>query len=189
VLARILRPKAREAVYSTHVIGKGTALFADAQARGLEGIVAKRRSSPYLEKRTRDWLKIKAQLEQECVIAGYTSPAGARKGFGSLVLGLYEQGKLVYCGNVGTGFDVATIRSLMKKLAPLGTPASPFGRTPRTRTTAHWVRPELVAQVRFTEWTNDGSMRHPVFLGLRDDKGPLEVHRERALPLAATPVR
>jgi bifunctional non-homologous end joining protein LigD len=183
-LARILRKGAREAVYSTHVVGKGTALFADARARGLEGIVAKRRSSPYLEKRTRDWLKIKAQLEQECVIAGYTAPGGAREGFGSLVLGLYEDRRLVYCGNVGTGFDVTTIRALLKELVPRITSASPFARPPKTRTAATWVRPELVAQVRFTEWTHDGSMRHPVFLGLRDDKGPREVHRER--PVAVT---
>src|ERR1019366_4630107 len=98
VLARIVRPRARDAVYSAHVVGKGTALFADAQARGLEGIVAKRRSSPYLEKRTRDWLKIKVELEQECVVAGFTAPGGARQGFGALVLGLYEGGRFVYCG-------------------------------------------------------------------------------------------
>jgi bifunctional non-homologous end joining protein LigD len=189
VLARVLRPSATEAVYSTHVVGKGKGLFADAQARGLEGIVAKRRSSPYLEKRTRDWLKIKAQLEQECVIAGYTAPGGAREGFGALILGVYEKGQLVYCGNVGTGFDVATIRSLLSKLRPLGTSASPFGVAPKTRTAAQWVRPELVAQVRFTEWTNDGSMRHPVFLGLRDDKAATDVHRERPRPGASPAAR
>jgi bifunctional non-homologous end joining protein LigD len=179
-LARVLEKDARDAVYSTHIVGKGKALFADAQTRGLEGIVAKRRSSPYVEKRTRDWLKIKAQLEQECVIAGFTAPGGARKGFGALILGVYDNGRLVYCGNVGTGFDVATIESLVKQLRPLLTSASPFAVAPKTRTAARWVRPELVAQVRFTEWTHDGSMRHPVFLGLRDDKAVRDVHRERS---------
>jgi bifunctional non-homologous end joining protein LigD len=184
VLRRVLREDAREAAYSTHVVGKGKALFAEAQSRGLEGIVAKLRSSAYVEKRTRDWLKIKAQLEQECVIAGFTAPGGTRQGFGALVLGVYEGGQLVYCGNVGTGFDAATIQALLAKLRPLVVPASPFAAAPKTRTAARWVRPALVAQVRFTEWTNDGSMRHPVFLGLRDDKAPEDVHRERPLPSA-----
>jgi bifunctional non-homologous end joining protein LigD len=189
VLARIVRPRARDAVYSAHVVGKGTALFADAQARGLEGIVAKRRSSPYLEKRTRDWLKIKVELEQECVVAGYTAPGGARQGFGALVLGLYEGGRFVYCGQVGTGFDASTLRMLMAKLALLAARESPFALPPKTRTAVQWVRPELVAQVRFTEWTNDGAMRHPVYLGLRDDKSPRDCHRERPLPVlpVATP--
>ena len=189
VLARIVRPRARDAVYSAHVVGKGTALFADAQARGLEGIVAKRRSSPYLEKRTRDWLKIKVELEQECVVAGYTAPGGARQGFGALVLGLYEGGRFVYCGQVGTGFDASTLRMLMAKLAPLAARESPFALPPKTRTAVQWVRPELVAQVRFTEWTNDGAMRHPVYLGLHDDKSPRDCHRERPLPVlpVATP--
>ncbi len=182
ILARIVRPKSRDVVYSEHVVGKGTELFEAASARGLEGIIAKRRRSPYIEKRTRDWVKIKALLEQECVVAGYTSPEGAREAFGSLVLGVYDQGRLVYCGNVGTGFDAATIRSLTKKLRALATPTCPFARRPKTRTAAHWVAPKLVAQVRFTEWTHDGSMRHPVFLGLRDDKRPRQCRREAPRP-------
>lgn len=98
---------------------------------------------------------------------------------GSLILGLYERGHFVYCGNVGTGFDQATIRSLMKQLRPLVTTKCPFDSRPKTRTAATWVSPKLIAQVKFTEWTDDGSMRHPVFLGLRDDKGPRDCHRER----------
>ncbi len=144
--------------------------------------MAKKRDAPYVEARTRDWLKIKAQLEQECVIAGYTEPGGARTGFGALILGLYEQGRLRYCGKVGTGFDATTLAGLSKKLAALATPSCPFPRPPRGLAHAHWIKPRLVAQVRFTEWTDDGSMRHPAFLGLRIDKRPTDCHREHPLP-------
>jgi bifunctional non-homologous end joining protein LigD len=127
-------------------------------------------------------VKIKAQLEQECAIAGYTEPGGTRARFGALILGLYDRGRLVYCGNVGTGFDARTLSTLGKKMRVLGTSACPFARPPKTRTRAHWIRPELVAQVRFTEWTNEGSMRHPTFLGLREDKRARDCHRERPRP-------
>lgn len=184
VLERIVEGAAKDVVVSKHVVGKGKELFAAASGQGLEGIVAKRRASPYLEKRTRDWLKIKALLEQECVIVGYTEPGGGRTGFGSLLLGLYERGKLVFCGSVGTGFDAKMLASLSKKMKQLETKSAPFAKPPKTKTPAHWVAPKLVAQVRFTEWTRDGSMRHPAFLGLRDDKRPQDVHRERARPAA-----
>jgi bifunctional non-homologous end joining protein LigD len=186
VLEGLVRVGAKNVLFSKHVVEKGIELFAVAQKQGLEGIVGKRRDSVYREGRTRDWVKIKTRLEQECVIGGWTEPTGSRAGFGSLVLGLYEQGRFVHCGNVGTGFDAATIRVLMKKLRPLAVKTSPFHPPPKTRTRAHWVRPKLVAQVRFTEWTNDGSMRHPTFLGLRDDKNPRDCHRER--PRAAAEV-
>jgi bifunctional non-homologous end joining protein LigD len=178
-LSRIVRPKQKDVVLSTHVVGKGRDLFAAASAEGLEGIVAKRRNAPYIEARTRDWVKIKAQLEQECVIAGFTEPGGARSGFGALILGLYERGELVYCGNVGTGFDAGTLARLSKQLKDIETARSPFAHAPKTRGKAHWVKPKLVAQVRFTEWTHDGSMRHPAFLGLRDDKAPHDCKREK----------
>jgi bifunctional non-homologous end joining protein LigD len=183
ILAGLIRPS-KEVVLSAHVFGEGTKLFEAASSRGLEGIVAKRRDAPYLEKRTRDWVKIKAQLEQECVIAGFTEPGGARSGFGSLILGLYDHGRLVYCGNVGTGFDGNTLATLRKKMKALETARCPLAKAPKTRTRAHWTAPKLVAQVRFTEWTHDGSMRHPAFLGLRDDKSPRDCHRERARPAA-----
>ncbi len=114
------------------------------------------------------------------MIAGWTEPSGSRAAFGSLVLGLYERGRFVYCGNVGTGFDAATLRAVAKKLEPLATSESPFASTAKIkmRKRVHWARPELVAQVRFTEWTEDGAMRHPTFLGLRDDKSPRDCHRE-----------
>jgi bifunctional non-homologous end joining protein LigD len=152
----------------------------EAAKSGLEGIVGKKRSAPYLEKRTRDWVKIKAQKEQECVIAGWTEPGtGGRSGFASLILAVYEKGKLTYCRNVGTGFDGATLTALARKLAALETKECPFARPPKSRTRAHWAQPRLVAQIHFTEWTKDGAMRHPVFLGLRDDMSPTSVRRER----------
>jgi bifunctional non-homologous end joining protein LigD len=181
VLERILRPSSN-VILSTHVVGRGKELFETAKTRGLEGIVAKRRDALYVESRTRDWVKIKAQLEQECVIAGYTEPGGVRTGFGSLVLGLYDHGRLVYCGNVGTGFDSKILTSLSKKMKSLAARDCPFASPPKTRTKAHWIRPLLVAEVRFTEWTHDGSMRHPAFLGLRDDKPARDCHRERPRP-------
>ncbi|HEY2515603.1 MAG TPA: non-homologous end-joining DNA ligase [Polyangiaceae bacterium] len=179
LLVRLVDRNAKNVILSSHVNGEGKRLFEAARAEGLEGIVGKRRSAPYVEGRTRDWVKIKAQLEQECVIAGFTEPGGARSGFGSLVLGLYEHGELVYCGNVGTGFAQATLASLFRRLKKLETRTCPFATRPATRTPAHWVAPALVAQIRFTEWTRDGSMRHPAFLGLRDDKNPRQCHRER----------
>jgi bifunctional non-homologous end joining protein LigD len=182
VLRRLVKKRSRDVVYSEHVVGNGTALFEEAQRRGLEGIVGKRRRAPYVEKRTRDWVKIKAQLVQECVIAGWTEPGGAREGFGSLVLGVYEMGRLVYVGNVGTGFDAKGLRALMRKMKPLARDTCPFAARPKTRTRAHWIEPKLVAQIRFTEWTHDGAMRHPAFLGLRDDKAAKDVHRELPRP-------
>lgn len=184
-LRQIVRKGQKDVIVSSHVVGKGRALFAKASAEGLEGIVGKRRTAPYVEARTRDWVKIKAQLEQECVIAGFTDPEGTRSGFGSLVLGVYEGGTLVYAGNVGTGFDVATLKRLSEKLRAIETATPAFTRPPKTRTEVHWVKPKLVAQVRFTEWTNEGSMRHPTFLGLRDDKPARDVKRE--LPQRARP--
>jgi bifunctional non-homologous end joining protein LigD len=182
ILDRLVRSAARDVRISRHVVGKGTELFESARARALEGVVGKKRDSRYVEKRTREWVKIKAQLEQECVIAGYTDPGGARSGFGSLILGLYERGRLVYCGNVGTGFNARTLASLGAEMSALETRMSPFASPLKTRAPAHWLKPELVAQVRFTEWTKDGAMRHPAFLGLRDDKKAKDCHRERPLP-------
>jgi bifunctional non-homologous end joining protein LigD len=174
-------------VYSQHVVGQGKELFAFARERGLEGIIGKRRDAPYGERRTRDWVKIKVKLSQECVIGGYTDPGGARKGFGSLVCGAYEDGELRYVGHVGTGFDSKTIALLYARLRKLATDESPFDERVPRRSGTHWVRPELVAQVEFSEWTADGRMRQPTFQGLREDKRASEVVRERAVPFR--PVR
>ncbi len=168
-------------MYSKHVEGHGCALFAQAQQRHLEGIIGKRRDSAYVERRTRDWVKIKAQLVQECVIGGYTEPRGSRSGFGALLLGLYDGKKLYYVGHAGTGFNTKVLASLSKELKKIERKTSPFANKVEANTTPHFVEPKMVAQIRFTEWTRDGVMRQPAFLGLRLDKTPKSCKRERAI--------
>jgi len=159
----------------------GDALYEVAQARGLEGIVAKRAESTYKPgRRSREWLKLKTQNNDEFVIAGYTRGAGRRAGtFGALVLGVNDEGGLRYVGNVGTGFDDNEIRKLLKLLAPLHRDTTPFGEAPKMprirKGDVQWVEPQLVAQVRYGEWTHDGHLRHPAYLGLREDKAAAEV--------------
>jgi bifunctional non-homologous end joining protein LigD len=162
----------------------GDALYEVARQNGLEGIIAKRAGSTYKEgKRTRDWLKIKTENNEEFVVAGYTRGAGRRAGtFGSLVLGTYDDGELRYVGNVGTGFDDAEIRKLLRLLKPLHRDTSAFPEPPKMprvrKGDVQWVEPRLVAQVRFGEWTHDGHLRHPAYLGLREDKDATEVQTE-----------
>jgi bifunctional non-homologous end joining protein LigD len=162
----------------------GAALFQVAQERGLEGLVAKRSGSPYRPgRRTREWLKVKATNSDEFVVVGYTRGAGRREGtFGSLVLGVMEEGELRYVGNVGTGFDDAEITRLLRALRPLHRETTPFAvepKLPRVRKgDVQWVEPKLIAQVRYGEWTHDRHLRHPSYLGLRDDKAPEEVVRD-----------
>jgi DNA ligase D-like protein (predicted ligase) len=158
--------------------GDGAQLLAQACRDGWEGLIAKRADSPYLSKRSKDWLKLKCTREQELVIGGYTAPRGTRTDLGALLVGHFEGDRLRYAGKVGTGFTRETLRDLAERLAPLERPASPFDDdgVPRAAT---WVEPELVAQVAFTEWTGDGRLRHPAFLGLRFDKPAREVVRER----------
>jgi bifunctional non-homologous end joining protein LigD len=158
---------------------EGEAHLADACRRGWEGLIAKRADSIYQARRSRDWLKWKCSAEQELVIAGYTAPKGSREAFGALLVGYYEGAKLRYAGKVGTGFDQRELRSLGERMEQLQRPTSPFdaGDPPARGTT--WIEPELVAQVAFTEWTRDGSLRHPRYLGLRDDKPARKVVRER----------
>jgi len=153
--------------------------FAQACRAGWEGLIAKRADSPYVTGRSRDWLKLKCVWEQEFVIGGYTDPAGSRTDFGALLVGYYEDGSLRYAGKVGTGYTAATLRELGALLRKLQTPESPFVDARPIPKGTHWTRPELVAQIGFAEWTNDGRLRQPRFLGLRDDKGPAEVVRER----------
>lgn len=164
--------------FSTHRNGDGEAYFARACRRGWEGLVAKRADSPYSATRSRDWVKLKCEQGQELVIGGYTAPQGARTDFGALLLGYHEAGALRYAGRVGTGFDRATLRSLGKRLRALEQPGSPFADVIAVRG-ARWVTPELVAELAFTEWTSAGRLRHPRFLGLRDDKPAGAVVRER----------
>ncbi|HEY8313341.1 MAG TPA: non-homologous end-joining DNA ligase [Candidatus Baltobacteraceae bacterium] len=167
-------------MYSKHVAAKGEALYEQAQKQQLEGVIGKRRQSLYQERRSRDWVKIKAQLMQEAVVGGFTEPRGSRKGFGALLLGLYdERGKLHYVGHVGTGFDTKTLAKMTAQLESIEQKKSPFVNDVDSNTPAHWVKPAFVAEVRFAEWTRDGYMRQPAFLGLRLDKDPKECRRER----------
>ncbi|MDQ2907782.1 MAG: non-homologous end-joining DNA ligase [Candidatus Eremiobacteraeota bacterium] len=164
---------------SKHVAGSGTTLFALARERGLEGIVAKRRTSTYQERRSRDWLKVKVLARQEFVIGGWTQARGSRAHFGALLVGVYDGEDFVYVGSVGTGFDEKKLAAIAAKLQPLERKTSPFVDKPQTDTRAHWTTPTLVAEVTFTEWTRDGMLRHPVFVALRSDKDPRDIVRER----------
>jgi len=155
----------------------GEAFFREACARGWEGLIAKRAEAPYTHGRSRDWLKLKCSAAQELVVGGYTAPRGSRSSLGALLLGYYEAGELRYAGKVGTGFTQATLEDLAERLAALRRPRSPFAQETGERG-ASWVDPELVAQVAFSEWTRDGRLRHPRFLGLREDKAAREVVRE-----------
>ncbi len=174
--------------YSEHFVNEGERLFEAARQQGLEGIVAKRRNSCYEQKRSREWLKMKITRRQECVIAGYTDPKGSRENFGSLVLGLYDdKGRLRHVGNAGTGFNASSHSDMWKRLAKLQTDNNPFGEKIDSTRRPHWVKPELVAEIKFTEWTHEGEsgavkMRAPVFEGLRFDKPPRECVFEKIIP-------
>jgi bifunctional non-homologous end joining protein LigD len=163
--------------YTPHRNRDGEALYREACHKGWEGLIAKRADARYTHGRSRDWLKLKCGAEQELVIGGYTAPRGSRTELGALLLGYHEDGGLRYAGKVGTGFTRATLRDLAARLAPLRRNESPFADEPRERS-ATWVEPRLVAQVGFSEWTHDGRLRHPRFLGLREDKAAEEVVRE-----------
>jgi DNA ligase D-like protein (predicted ligase) len=157
----------------------GETLFQEACRKGWEGLIAKRADSQYSETRSRDWLKFKCEQGQELVIGGYTSPRGSRVELGALLVGYYERGELRYAGKVGTGFDRATLRDLGARLRRLRRSDAPFADADQISARGvTWTEPELVAQVGFTEWTSHGRVRHPRFLGLRDDKAPEEVLRE-----------
>jgi bifunctional non-homologous end joining protein LigD len=175
---KLLVPPRGVVYFGDHVLSHGADFLAAACEQGLEGVVAKKRDSPYVAKRSRDWLKIKCQLQQEFVIGGYTAPQGSRAHFGALHLGLYDQGELVYVSKVGTGFDERALKSISAKLGPLERSTSPFVRGTPAGRDHRWVEPRLVGEVRFTEWTRDGGIRHPSFLGLRDDKRPEDCVRE-----------
>jgi DNA ligase D-like protein (predicted ligase) len=163
---------------STHRNAEGEKFFEQACRRGWEGVVAKRADSTYRPGRTPDWLKFKCAQGQELVIGGFTDPQGARHGFGALLLGYHENGALQYAGKVGTGFDEELLASLHARLKEREVASSPFDG-PVKEPGAHWVRPDLVAQIDFSEWTRDGRLRHPRFAGLREDKKAAEVVRER----------
>jgi bifunctional non-homologous end joining protein LigD len=159
--------------------GDGEALFKEACRKGWEGLIAKRADSPYVTTRSKDWLKFKCEHGQELVIGGYTEPRGSRVEFGALLLGYYRDGRFEYAGKVGTGFDTEMLHELGAQMRKLQTNDPPFAEPRQIKERGvTWVQPELVAQIGFTEWTRDGRLRHPRFLGLRDDKAAKEVVRE-----------
>lgn len=165
--------------FSEFVPGDGTALYQRALERGWEGLVAKRLDSRYLAgRRTAQWRKLKIVKRQECVIGGWTEPRKSRAFFGALLLGVYEGEALVYVGHTGTGFSEAALARIAALLRPLERASCPFQTRPRTNERPHWVEPRLVAEVRFTEWTGDGILRHPAYIGLRDDVDPRTVRRD-----------
>jgi bifunctional non-homologous end joining protein LigD len=163
--------------YTPHRNERGEELLREACARGWEGLIAKRADAPYVHGRSRDWLKLKCSLEQELVIGGYTAPQGSRTRFGALLVGYYEDGELRYAGKVGTGFSQRELDRLGAKLEALRSTGCPFRRDGLPRQ-ATWVEPRLVGQFAFSEWTRDGRLRHPRYLGLREDKPATEVVRE-----------
>ena len=175
-LLKKIIPSSTKLKFSDHVLKEGVRFFNVVREKGLEGIIAKHSQSAYQAgKRSRQWLKVKARLTQEGVVAGFTEPGGGRKYFGSLVLGVYEKDKLIYIGHSGGGFGEKDLEKIRKKLDPLIRKECPFKVEPETNTPVTWVKPELVCEVTFTEWTEDGIMRQPVFLRLREDKTAREV--------------
>src|SRR6185436_13306051 len=183
--ALIARAGAQDTIrYADHVEGDGAAFFRQATKLGVEGIVSKRRDAPYESRRTMTWRKVRGQQRQEFVIGGWTVPAGGRVGLGALLIGVRKGDALEFVGRVGTGFSDRLLRELRARLEGLRRDTSPFApgdvRPPKG---SHFVRPELVGEVAFTEWTGDGQLRHPTFQGLREDKGSREVVRERPVAL------
>ena len=173
-------PRHKLIAFSRHRKGDGIKFFEEAERKGLEGIMAKRADSMYLSgARTDNWLKIKTSKRQEVVIAGFTAPRRTRPFFGALTLALREGSNWRYIGHVGTGFSHETLEELHGKLLKLKTTKSPFPGKVKDETVTTWVKPRLVAEVKFTEWTSAGEMRHPVYLGLRRDKKAEDVVRER----------
>lgn len=185
ILEKIL-PTTQHVQYSDHIVGHGLALFELAQKKNAEGIIAKRLASRYLSKRSNNWRKIKHLHTEEAVIAGFTAPRGKRKGFGALVLGMYTPtGELQYIGHTGGGFDEATLAAVYAALKSRVAITCPFAKPPSTNAPVTWVKPQLVAQVQFSEWTKDGVLRVPIFLGLREDKDPKEVLLPQSLTTAS----
>jgi bifunctional non-homologous end joining protein LigD len=166
--------------FTTHRVAGAKAYWDQACGRGWEGLVVKRADSPYRSGRSRDWLKFKCENSQEFVIGGFTDPRGSREGFGALLIGYFDAaGRLVYAGKVGTGFDSSTLAALLQAMSGLEQPKPPFDRGALPRAGVHWIRPELVGEVGFSEWTSAGQLRHPRYLGLRRDKEARAVVRER----------
>ncbi|REC47111.1 DNA ligase D [Chryseobacterium pennipullorum] len=162
--------------YCDHIPEKGIAFFEQMKKMQLEGMIAKRADSEYLENhRTTDWLKIKFSNTDEAIICGFTEPRGSRESFGALILGKYIDGTLTYCGHTGTGFNSSTLKQVYERLQKLIVKTAPFDTIPKTNMPVTWVRPEMVCEIKYSEITKDGIFRHPVFMGIREDKEPEEV--------------
>lgn len=170
--------------YTPHRNERGVEYFREACAKGWEGLIAKRAESSYVHGRSGQWLKLKCSFEQELVIGGFTPPGGSRQRFGALLVGYYEEGELRFAGKVGTGFSEQTLADLGNRLETLEVEDSPFQRGSGLPRNARWVRPQLVGQFAFGEWTRDGKLRHPRYLGPREDKRPQDVLRELPDPAA-----
>lgn len=181
-LLKKMIPKSSHVRYCDHIKKKGIDFFTLALEKGLEGIVAKSATSHYLQGRSREWLKIKTHKRQEVIVCGFTAPKGGRKYFGSLILGVYEGENLIYVGHAGSGFDSKKLASIYNKLKPLIRSSCPFKDVPKTNDSVTWVRPKLVCEVKFAEWTDSGQMRQPIFIEFREDKKPEEITKEKALP-------
>lgn len=165
--------------FTAHRNEHGMNFFEEACGKGWEGLIAKRAGATYTAGRSRDWLKFKCVYEQEFVIGGFTDPQGSRRHLGALLVGYHEDGDLVYAGKVGTGFNDKVLEELHRRMSGIESNAPAFTRGVLPRKGVHWVQPALVGQIGFSEWTTDGQLRHPRFLGLRTDKKPEEVVRER----------
>ena len=167
-------------VYCTHINEQGEDFYSEACKKGWEGVIAKEATSTYVHSRSKKWLKFKCVNRQEMVIGGFTDPQGSRKGFGALLIGYYENKKLQYAGKVGTGYSDDLLEELRSKMDRLETGENPFEQKDIGEKNVHWINPRLVGEFKFTEWTNDNRLRHPSFVGLRDDKDAEEVTREKA---------
>lgn len=187
---KAILPKNKLIAFSRDRKTFGAKYFEEAERKGLEGIMAKRADSKYLSgARTDEWLKIKTSKRQEVVIAGFTAPRRTRPFFGALTIALREENGWRYIGHVGTGFSHEALEELHKKLIKLKTAKSPFGKKVKDEAVTTWVKPQLVAEVKFTEWTSSGEMRHPVYLGLREDKPAGKVVREYEKHLTSNKAR
>ena len=174
--------------FSDHQIENGKELFALARERGLEGIIAKRRNSPYVEDRSRMWIKFKIVRDLDVVIGGWTAPRKSRDYFGALLMGLYRGDQLHYIGSVGTGFTQQALAETHKRLRSLETPHCPFAKPPKVREAVQWIKPQLVARVHYADWTEDQRLRAPVFLGFREDRLARSCTFEEEVPQTAVPV-
>ena len=165
--------------FSQHIEKFGKRLFEQAKKKGWEGIIAKKKMSPYRSTRSKEWLKIKTKMRQELVIGGFTQPRGSRKYFGSLLVGVYEKGLFVYAGHVGGGFNEKLLKEIYQKMIKLQRKKCPFHIPPKPNSAVTWLQPKLVCEVAFAEWTQDALMRQPIFQGMREDKSAKEVTREK----------